>query len=92
MIKTFKNSITERIWNGQRVKVAADVQQKALLKIRYIHVAKGIDDLRLPPGNNLEKLGGIRKGQYSIRVNNQYRICFRWTDNGTEDVEFTDYH
>ena len=92
MIKTFKDSVTERIWNGQRVKIAADVQRKVLLKLRYIHVAKDVDDLLLPPGNRLEKLAGDRRGLYSIRINKQYRICFRWTENGAEDVEFTDYH
>ncbi len=92
MIKTFKDARTERIWNGQRVKIPADIQRKALLKLRYIYVAKAVDDLRLPPGNRLEKLSGDRKGQHSIRVNKQYRICFKWTQTGAEDVEFTDYH
>ena len=70
----------------------ATLQRKAQLKLRYIEVAVAVNDLRTPPGNRLEKLGGDRKGTYSIRVNQQYRICFRWTAQGAEEVEFTDYH
>jgi len=70
----------------------AALQRKAQLKLRYIEVAVDVNDLRTPPGNRLEKLGGNRKGTYSIRVNQQYRICFRWTPHGAEEVEFTDYH
>lgn len=68
------------------------LQRKAQLKLRYIEVAVDVNDLRSPPGNRLEKLTGDRKGTYSIRVNQQYRICFRWTPHGAEEVEFTDYH
>lgn len=61
-------------------------------KLGHINTAVKLDDLRFPPGNHLEKLGGDRAGQYSIRINDQYRICFRWMDDGAADVEITDYH
>jgi len=92
MIVSFKDRITEKIWNGVRVKLDGNVQQRALLKLRYIHVAQDLEDLTTPPGNKLEPLKGKRKGQHSIRVNQQYRICFIWTSLGAENVEFTDYH
>jgi toxin HigB-1 len=68
------------------------VQRKAQLKLLCIHLAHEVNDLRTPSGNQLEKLSGDRSGQYSIRVNQPYRICFRWTPTGAEDVEFVDYH
>jgi proteic killer suppression protein len=92
MILSFKTKQTRQLWEGKTPRIDAAVQRKAQLKLRYIHLAHDVNDLRTPPGNRLEKLGGDRKGQYSIRVNQQYRICFRWTPNGAENVEFTDYH
>ena len=92
MILSFKDKRTQQIWEGEASRLDAALQRKAQLKLRYIHVAREVTDLWTPPGNRLEKLGGDRKGQYSIRVNQQWRICFRWTPNGAEEVEFVDYH
>ncbi|MCF6176905.1 MAG: type II toxin-antitoxin system RelE/ParE family toxin [Victivallaceae bacterium] len=92
MIQTFKNKLTNNIWQGKRIKLDANIQHQALKKLRYLHVAIRLDDLRLPPSNRLEALHGNRQGQYSIRVNKQYRICFTWDEAGASDVEFTDYH
>ena len=92
MIVSFKNRQTQQIWDGKMLRLDHAVQRKAQLKLRYIHLAHEVNDLRTPPGNRLEKLSGDRSGQYSIRVNQQYRICFRWTPTGAEDVEFVDYH
>ncbi len=92
MIFSFKNKRTRQLWDGEALRLDTTLQRKAQLKLRYIHLAHDITDLRSPPGNRLEKLGGNRKGQHSIRVNQQYRICFRWTPNGVKDVEFVDYH
>ena len=92
MILSFKTKQTRQLWEGKAARIDAVVQRKTQLKLRYIHLAQELNDLRTPPGNRLEKLSGNRKGQYSIRVNQQYRICFRWTANGAENVEFTDYH
>lgn len=64
----------------------------ALRKLALLDAAESLDDLRVPPGNRLEKLRGGRKGQYSIRINNQWRVCFRWEDGDADDVEITDYH
>ena len=92
MIETFRDKLTENIWNGEKTRLDSGLQQKALLKLRYIHLAQEITDLLTPPGNRLEALHGNRKNQYSIRVDRQYRICFKWTGAGASDVEFTDYH
>jgi len=92
MILSFKNRRTRQLWEGKVLRLDTALQRKAQLKLRYIQLAHHVSDLRTPPGNRLEKLGGNRKGQHSIRVNQQYRICFRWTSNGAEDVEFVDYH
>jgi len=92
MILSFKNKRTRQLCEGEALRLDAALQRKAQLKLRYIHLTHDVSDLRIPPGNLLEKLGGNRKGQHSIRVNQQYRICFRWTSNGAEDVEFVDYH
>ena len=81
------------MWAGQRSRVLrSDVQDTALRKLRLLNNAKRIDDLRVPPGNRLEKLKGDRAGQYSIRVNDQWRICFRWKDGDALDVQIVDYH
>ena len=92
MILSFKDKRTQAIWDGKAMRMDHVVQRKAQLKLRYIHLAHEVTDLLVPPGNRLEKLSGDRRGQYSIRVNQQYRICFRWKPDGAEDVEFVDYH
>ncbi|HKT56199.1 MAG TPA: type II toxin-antitoxin system RelE/ParE family toxin [Microbacterium sp.] len=93
MIRSFGSKDTERIWREQYVKrVDRGVQRAALRKLELIHAAKDVEDLRIPPGNRLEQLTGDRRGQHSIRVNSQWRICFVWRDGGAEDVELVDYH
>lgn len=93
MIRSFGNKDTERIWLERYVKgVDRTVQRATLRKLELIHAAKDVDDLRIPPGNRLEKLAGDRRGQHSIRVNAQWRICFDWRDGSAEDVELVDYH
>lgn len=93
MIKSFRDKDAERIFNRQRVKrFSLSVQKLAQRKLDLIEGADLIADLRTPPGNCLEKLSGNRKGQYSIRVNDQWRICFRWKSGQAADVEIVDYH
>jgi len=93
MIHSFFDKTTEGLFHRQPVKrLPASLQRAALRKLLLLDAAEAIDDLRVPPGNRLEKLAGDRQGQYSIRVNDQWRICFRWFENGAHDVEFTDYH
>jgi toxin HigB-1 len=93
MIKSFKNSLTEDAFNGVvRKGFPADLIKVARRKLRFLHAAHMLADLRVPPGNRLEALKGNRAGQYSIRVNDQFRICFVWTSEGPKDVELTDYH
>jgi len=93
VIKSFKDKETERVHyrEGSR-KLPNDIQQSALRKLRMINNATHINDLRIPPANRLEKLSGVRSGQYSIRINDQWRICFIWEDSDAYDVEITDYH
>ena len=84
---------TEKVYSRERsAKLPGDIQQIALRKLRMINNAQNIHDLRIPPANRLEKLGGDRTGQYSIRINDQWRICFIWKDNNAYNVEITDYH
>jgi proteic killer suppression protein len=93
MIRSFRCRETERIWQGQRSrKFPGDMQDRALRKLRQLDAASSMDDLRNPPGNRLEALKGDRKGQWSIRINDQWRICFRWSDADAIDVEIADYH
>lgn len=92
MIASFKDKDTERLAQGLRVKRFASFERIALRKLRQLQVSLDLNDLRIPPGNRLEALKGKREGQYSIRINDQFRICFRWTERGAEDVEVTDYH
>ncbi len=93
MIKSFRDKNTERIFKRQRVKrFSLLIQKLAQRKLDLIDGADLIEDLRTPPGNRLEKLSGNRKGQYSIRVNNQWRICFRWKSGQATDAEIVDYH
>lgn len=92
VIKTFKCADTEALSKGDRVKRFANVAVVARRKLRQLEIAGRLDDLRVPPGNRLEALKGDRAGQHSIRVNDQFRVCFRWTETGAEDVEIVDYH
>ncbi len=93
MIKSFRDRDTERIFNRQRVKrFPLSLQKLAQRKLALIDSADLIVDLKIPPGNRLEKLSGDRKGQYSIRVNDQWRICFKWKSGQAIDVEIADYH
>jgi proteic killer suppression protein len=93
MIAGFRDAETEKIWRGIRSRrLPGDIQAVALRKLRLPNNAKVIDDLRVPPGNRLEPLKGNRAGQWSIRINDQWRICFRRTEGGPDDVEIVDYH
>lgn len=93
MILSFKCKETERIWQGHSSrKFPAGIQERALRKLRMLDAAHTLDDLRNPPGNRLEMLKGDRAGQMSIRINEQWRICFRWANHDANDVEITDYH
>jgi len=93
VIKSFKCKETLRIFNGLGSrKLPSHIQDRALDRLEMLKNAKTINDLRIPPSNHLEQLSGNRKGQWSIRVNEQYRICFVWIDNNAENVELTDYH
>ncbi|HNQ61576.1 MAG TPA: type II toxin-antitoxin system RelE/ParE family toxin [Bacteroidia bacterium] len=93
MIVSFASKNTSKIWEGERVKhIAPDIQQIARRKLRMINNSVNISDLRIPPSNRLEKLGGKLKEYYSIRINNQWRIVFRWKQGNASQVEITDYH
>ena len=93
MIRSFADRETELIWSGRRSRrLPSDMQAVALRKLRLINVAKGLDDLRLPPGNRLELLKGDLAGYYSIRINDQWRICFVWSEGGASNVKILDYH
>jgi toxin HigB-1 len=93
VIKTFKDAETQRIYQRERSrKLPSDIQHVALRKLRMINNAININDLRVPPANRLEKLSGDREGQYSIRINDQWRICFVWKNGDALNVEITDYH
>jgi len=97
MVRSFKNRATEDIFNGVNSKAARNLcpqtlWRAAFRKLDLLDSVETLDDLRIPPGNRLEALKGDRNGQHSIRINDQYRICFIWTDNGPSDVEIIDYH
>ena len=93
MIVSFRDDETATIWAGHRSrKLPPDIQAVALRKLRLVNNAKRLEDLRVPPANRLEGLKGDRKGQYSIRINQQWRICFVWRQNNAHDVEIVDYH
>ena len=93
MIRSFRDRDTQRLFDRQPVrKSGADVQRVALRKLRQLDAAVTLDDLRVPPGNRLEALKGARHGQHGIRINDQWRICFRWRNGGADDVEIVDYH
>lgn len=93
MIKSFRDRETERLFARLPTRrFGAEVQRVALRKLRMLDAADSLNDLRVPPGNRLERLGGDRQGQYSVRINDQWRICFRWRGGDAHDVEIVDYH
>ncbi len=93
MIVSFGSKDIERIWQGERVKkIPLEIQQVGRRKLRMIHNSQNLADLRIPPSNRLEKLKGKGKDFYSIRINDQWRIVFRWENNHTYDLEIMDYH
>ena len=92
MIVSFKDADTKALAAGRRVRRFVNLEAVARRKLRQLQIAGRLDDLGVPPGNRLEPLKGARAGRYSIRVNDQYRVCFRWTAKGPEDVEIVDYH
>ena len=93
MIRSFRNKTTEAVFDGEQPKgFPSDLLGVARRKLRYLNAAVDLADLRSPPGNRLEALVGDRKGQHSIRVNDQFRVCFVWTSEGPIDVEIVDYH
>ena len=93
MIKTYADIATKKIWNGEYVKnFPNDIQRTAKRKLVHINSAGSLNDLSIPPGNRLEKLKGSRQDTYSIRLNDQWRICFKWIDGNAFDVEIADYH
>ncbi|KFL26285.1 hypothetical protein JP74_14080 [Devosia sp. 17-2-E-8] len=91
MIRSFASKDAERLFDDAFVKAYAGFERQARRKLLLLHTAQNLNDLRVPPGNRLEALKGDRAGQYSIRINDQWRICFRW-DGGAHDVEIVDYH
>jgi len=93
MIRSFRETEAAKIYARQRSKkLPTDIQQVALRKMRMLNNALNLNDLRIPPANRLEKLSGNRAGQYSIRINDQWRLCFEWQDGDAYEVEITDYH
>lgn len=97
MIKSFKDEGTESVFNGQATRKARKccpikLWDIASRKLDHLDSAESVNDLTVPPGNRLEKLSGDRRGQHSIRINEQYRICFTWSEGGPADVEIVDYH
>jgi proteic killer suppression protein len=92
MIRSFKCAETEALSKGERVRRFVNIASVARRKLRQLEISARLDDLRVPPGNRLEALKGARAGQHSIRINDQWRLCFRWTAAGAEDVEIVDYH
>jgi proteic killer suppression protein len=93
MIRSFRCPDTERVFNDLPTRAfPPDILRTARRKLLQLDQARRVDDLRLPPGNRLEALRGNRAGQYSIRINDQWRVCFTWADDGPQDVEIVDYH
>lgn len=92
MIKSFADKETEALWQDGRTKIPVEIRKRAVLRLQWLNAAKSVEAFRFPPGNHLEKLSGDRAGQYSIRINDQWRLCFRWEDEDAYDLEITDYH
>jgi len=93
VIKSFRDAETERLWNEERSRrIPASLHRPALKKLQMLNAAGELGDLALPPGNRLERLKGDRAGQHSIRINDQYRVCFLWHEGNAYGVEITDYH
>lgn len=92
MIRSFRDAATARLFNDEDAPRFRAIERQARRKLLLLNAARSLDDLRSPPGNRLEALKGDRKGQHSIRINVQWRICFVWRDGGAEDVEIVDYH
>jgi toxin HigB-1 len=92
MILSFRDAATEALAGGRSTRKFVHIASVARRKLRQLEIAGRLDDLRVPPGNRLEALKGDRAGQHSIRINDQYRLCFRWTPAGPTDVEIVDYH
>lgn len=92
MIKSFKDADTETLFRLGRVRRFVNIERPALRKLKQLDLARRIEDMRVPPSNRLEKLSGNRAGQWSVRINDQFRVCFRWTAGAAEDVEIVDYH
>ena len=93
MLRSFRDRETERLFERERSRrLPSEIQRAAQRKLAVLDAAGALDDLRIPPGNRLEKLSGDRKGQHSIRINDRWRICFRWKDGHAHDVEIVDYH
>ena len=92
-MRTFSCDETEKLFHGLAARTfPVDIRRRARTKRLVLHAATRLDDLKSPPGNRLEALTGDRKGQHSIRINQQYRLCFRWSEQGADHVEITDYH
>lgn len=92
MIQNFRCSDTESLFNGKRVARFVNFEAVSLRKLQQVHAATALEFLRVPPGNRLESLSGDRQGQHSIRINDQWRVCFVWRDGHAQDVEIVDYH
>lgn len=92
MIQSFGDRATGRLWMGEFVRRFGGIEKQALRKLDMLHHASSLNDLRVPPANRLEALGGNRRGEHSIRINDQWRICFKWTKEGPTHVEIVDYH
>ena len=93
MIRSFADKETKRVWEGLRSRrLPPDIQDIALRKLQLLAAANDVTDLRVPPGNSLEALKWDRKGQWSIRINSKWRVCFKWRDGHAEEVEICDYH
>ena len=92
MLQTFRCAQTEALFNGRRVARFVNIEAMALRKLQQLHAATALEFLRVPPGNRLETLSGDRQGQHSIRINEQWRVCFVWREGHAHDVEIVDYH
>lgn len=92
MIESFADKQTEKLWHGKRTRFSPDLEDRIANKLSVLNAATDLAELRVPPSNQLEALRGSRKGQHSIRINQQWRLCFRWDNRSAHEVEVTDYH